>query len=59
MSLDDSGEWNVRPPALDTEKSPWALFEGFFTEEVYEFIRVETTVLDMHTQMGSTTLVFL
>ena len=42
MSHDNSGEWNVRPSALDTEKSPCALFEGFFTEEVYEFICVET-----------------
>ena len=42
MSRDNSGKWDVRPPALDTEKSPCALFEGFFTEEVYEFICVET-----------------
>jgi len=42
MNRSTAGDWNIAPPALDTEKSPCGLFEDFFTAELFEFICLET-----------------
>ena len=39
---DKTGDWNIAPPALTTEKSPCSLFKEFFTDKVNEFISLET-----------------
>ena len=42
MNCDTTGDWNIAPPIQDTEKSPCSLFEDYFTDELYEFICLET-----------------